>query len=243
MPTPSPRSAEGRRPTRAATLRQEEPPTTDAESAAAAARTASTAPVSDPEPPAVTLDAAVADWSQDTLRAQFAWGIGLLTAWVGGAKAVREAQRDAADRCEQACLRAGEQLQSARDWSQAASVHGDLIRAQSEEALRLWTELQQASASALAQTFERAVAGWSETSQASLAGLSRWVQVQASMPTSPEVIEAEAEHLTNPLAAGAIGWPAQEAMRQGMNIASSLWNDWMDWSQKNIPTRPGVSVH
>lgn len=180
---------------------------------------------------ATTLDEALAAWSGDAGRTWAGLGLQLAAAWLQGARAVREEQRAAAERAEAACLAAGQRLQSAADWQHAAAIQADLLREQLEDNLQTALRI-----GALWRDNGLALAGqWAEgVTQAQASGfdnITRLAQVQAALPTTPEVLEAEAEHLANPLAAGPLMWPAQEAMRQGMGVATSVWNDWVQSTQ------------
>lgn len=191
------------------------------------ASAAGAAPAAD----ATTLDEALSAWSGDAGRTWAGIGLALAAAWLQGARAVREEQRAAAERAEAACLAAGERLQSAADWQHAAAIQADLLREQLEDnvqtALRIGT-LWRDSTIALAGQW---VEGCTRAQSSGFDNITRLAQVQAALPTSPEVLEAEAEHLANPLAAGPLMWPAQEAMRQGMGVATSVWNDWVQSAQ------------
>jgi hypothetical protein len=180
---------------------------------------------------ATTLDEALAAWSGDAGRTWAGLGLQLAAAWLQGARAVREEQRAAAERAEAACLAAGQRLQSAADWQHAAAIQADLLREQLEDSVQtalrigsLWRDNTLALAGQCAEGFVQAQASGFDN-------ITRLAQVQAALPTTPEVLEAEAEHLTNPLAAGPLMWPAQEAMRQGMSMATSVWNDWVQTAQ------------
>lgn len=212
---------------------------------AATSRAADARPVDTPAD-ASTLDAALSGWTIDTGRAQAAWGMSILATVISATKSAREVQREAAERAESACLEAGRRLQSASDWTQAASAQADWLRSQSDESLRYWSRLAEIATRSSAETFQQSIEGWSKASTAAMEGMTRWAQVQAALPTTPEVMEAEAEHLTNPLSASPLGWPAQEAMRQGLGFATSLWNDWVDWSTRAATpaaSRSGATVH
>ena len=229
--------------------RRSAPPASPVPDVASVERLAS-APAIDPASSAAgthvdasSWDAALSGWTTDTGRAVLAWGFSMTAALLAGAKATRDVQREAAERAEAACLAAGERLQSTRDGLQAVGVQSDWLRAQNDEAMRLWTRLAEIGARTGAEVVQRTVEGWSSTSSVALAGLGRWAEVQAALPTTPEALQAEAEHVANPLAAGPLAWPAQEAWRQGMSFASSMWNDWVDWSHRGAGRVTGATVH
>lgn len=230
MPAPTPRTVDNRKAGRAlASAEPARPPETPATGGTPEAPFAEGPR---PEPAeASSLDAALSGWAMETSRAQMACAMSVFGALVGASRAVREVQRDTAERAEAACEQAGERLQSARDLTHAATLQAEWLRAQGDEALRYWTRLSEIAGESGAQTFQRALEGWTRASTAAFEGMSHWARVQAALPTSAEAIEAEAEHLTNPLSASPLAWPAQEAVRQGVGLATSLWNDWLDWSK------------
>ena len=71
-----------------------------------------------------TLDA----WSMQATRDQLAWEIGTCSALLRGARALREAQMQAAERAEATHLQAAEQLLTARGIADVAGVQMDLLR-------------------------------------------------------------------------------------------------------------------
>jgi hypothetical protein len=183
---------------------------------------------------AATLDEALSAWSGDAGRAWANLGFSLCAAWLQGARALREEQRAAAERAEAACVAAGEKLQSAGDWQRAAAVQADFLRAQLEDNVQTVLRLAAIARDNAAALARRAAEGLSDAQLSGFNGLSRWAQVQAALPNSVEALEAEAEHLANPLAASPLVWPAQEALRQGMGFANSMWNDWVETAQRRM---------
>lgn len=225
MPANAPRSA-------AASRKRSAPatPTQDAESANDAVA---------PEPQAAqadasTLDEALAAWSGDAGRSWASFGLNLAAAWLQGARALREEQRAAAERAEAACLATGQRLQRAGDWQHAAAIQADFLREQVDDTMETTLRLAGIARDSALKLASRMAEGWGDAQLSGFNGLSRWAEVQAKLPTSPEVLEAEVEHVANPFTAGPMMWPAQEAMRQGMTLASSVWNDWLENSQRKM---------
>lgn len=181
-----------------------------------------------------TLDEALSAWSVDAGRAWAAFGLNLYAAWLQGTRALREEQRAAAERAEAACLATGQRLQRAGDWQHAATIQGDFLREQAEDAMETALRLGNIARDNALAVASRIAEGWSDAQLSSFNGATRWAEVQAKLPTSPEALEAEAEHLTNPLTAGPLMWPAQEAMRQSMNLYSTVWHDWIESSNRRV---------
>lgn len=182
-----------------------------------------------PEAPPPAIDSALDAWGAQAARDQLAWQINTCRALLRGAKAVREAQMQAAERAEAACLEAADQVLSARGIGDLGSLQLDLARRSAEAAMQHCTHLGEVVGRSWTEAIEEAAAGWTRMSTASWQGLLQWSRWQASLPASAEVVEAEVEHLTNPIAASPAVWPAQEAARQAMSLAASTWNDWLSW--------------
>jgi hypothetical protein len=182
----------------------------------------------------VTLDEALSAWSSDAGRAWARFGLGLAATWLQGTHSLREAQRAAAERAEAACLDTGKQLETVSDWQRAAMIQADFLREQVEEAVNTAVRLGEIARDSTLALATRTAEGWGQAQLSGFNGMRRWAQVQAALPTTPEVLEAEAEHVTNPLAAMPMVWPAQEAVRQGMGLASSFWNDWVESTQGRV---------
>jgi hypothetical protein len=176
-------------------------------------------------PPAIdsTLDAWVAQFA----REQLAWQIGVSRAMLRGAKAMREAQMETAERAETACLKAGEQLLAARGVGEVSALQLDLLRAGGEEVLQHWTHLNEVAGRSLSEALQEAATGWSRLGAAAWDGLLQWSRWQAWVSPQSDLVEAEVEHMTNPIAASPMVWPAQEATRQAMSLAAQTWNDWL----------------
>jgi len=176
-------------------------------------------------PPAIdsTLDA----WSSQAARESLSWQIDTCRALLRGAKAVREAQVQAAERAEASYLKAAEQLLSARSVADIGSLQLELLRANAEESLQHLTHLGELATRGWAETLQQAAEGWTRLGAAAWEGALQWSRWQASLPASADLVEAEMEHVTNPIAASPMVWPAQEATRQAMSLAAQTWNDWL----------------
>lgn len=175
-----------------------------------------------------TLDGVIDGYSEATAKEQLAWEIAACTAWLRGAQAVRETQLAASRRAQEAHESAAAQLKQARTPSDIAAVQLALVRSNAEGALALAAELGQVAAKNAVDLWSESAAGFTRLHGAALQGLLQWTRVQARMPQD-EAIEAEVEHVTSPIAASPLVWPAQEATRQAMTLAASTWNDLLSW--------------
>jgi hypothetical protein len=188
------------------------------------------------QPPQPTIDSTLDAWAAQFAREQLAWQIGISRALLRGAKAMREAQMQAAERAEAAYLKAGEQLLQARGVADIGALQLEMARAAGERVLLHATRLGEVSGRGLAETLEEAASGWTRLSAAAWDGLLQWSRWQAWAAPQGELVEAEVEHVTNPIAASPMVWPAQEATRQAMSVAASTWNDWLNsWSATSRP--------
>jgi hypothetical protein len=175
-----------------------------------------------------TLDTVIDGYSEATAKEHLAWEIAACTAWLRGAQAVRETQLAASRRAQQAHEGAAERLRQARTPSDIAAVQLELARSNAEGALALAGELAQVAAKNVADLWAESANGLARLHGAALNGALQWRQVQARMPQD-EAIEAEVDHVTSPIAASPLVWPAQEATRQAMTLAASTWNDLLSW--------------
>lgn len=175
-----------------------------------------------------TLDTVIDGYSEATAKEQVAWGIAASTAWLRGAQAVRETQLVASRRAQQAHEDAAAQLKRARTPSDIAAVQLALARSNAEGALALAAELGQVAVKNAVDLWSESAAGVTRLNGAALASALEWTRVTARMPQD-EAIEAEVEHVTSPIAASPLVWPAQEATRQAMTLAASTWNDLLSW--------------
>jgi hypothetical protein len=182
-------------------------------------------------PPAI--DSALDAWSASTAREQLAWQINLCRAMLRSAKAVRQVQVEAAEHAEQAQMRAADQLLSARGVSEFAELQFALWRTNAEEATQYWSRLGETAVRSAAEALQESAAGWMRVSEAAWEGLSQWSRWQASVPQTAEVVEAEVEHVANPLNASPWVWPAQEAARQAFDVAAGAWRDWLSAANGN----------
>jgi hypothetical protein len=72
-------------------------------------------------------------------------------------------------------------------------------------------------------------AGWVEFNEAAWKAAGQWFGEFAKDGAGLQRIEAEVDHVVNPWTASPFAWPAQEATRQAMTLATSAWNDWLTW--------------
>jgi hypothetical protein len=175
-----------------------------------------------------TLDGVIDGYSETTAREQLAWEIATCTAWLRGAQAVRETQLAASRRAQEAHESAARQLQRAQSPSDIAAVQLSLARSNAEGALMLAAELGRVAASNAVELWNESATGLARLHSAAWTSAVQWGRIQARMPQD-EAIEAEVDHVTSPIAASPLVWPAQEATRQAMTLAASTWNDLLSW--------------
>ena len=168
-------------------------------------------------PAAPAIDSALDAWSSGTAREQLAWEIGACRALVRGARALRQAQMEAADRAESIQLRAADQLLSARGVTDFASIQFELLNAHAQETMNYWSSLVEVGIRNATETMQEGAAGWVRLSTATWDGLAQWSRWQASIPQTADLVEAEVEHVAHPFIASPMVWPAQEAARQAFD--------------------------
>lgn len=194
---------------------------------AAAPLTAPSAPAT-PAPADDTLDAVIDGYSEAAAKEQLSWEIATCTAWLRGTQAVRETQLAAARRAQEAHENLAAQLERARTPSDIATVQLALLRSNAEGALALAAELGRVATNNMVDLWNESTAGLARMQAAAFDSAVQWGRIQARMPQD-EAIEAEVDHLTSPIAASPLVWPAQEATRQAMTLAASTWNDLLSW--------------
>ncbi|HXD06502.1 MAG TPA: phasin family protein [Burkholderiaceae bacterium] len=146
------------------------------------------------------------------------------------AHAIREAQLETNVRAQEAHEQAAAQLESARTLPEVFGVPASLIQSNAAGSFQHWSHLAVLMQQMQIERAGDALSSLARIQRAAFESMLQLLRVQASMPTSPEVMEAEVEHVTSPLTASPMVWPAQEASRQAMSMASTAWNDWVDWS-------------
>jgi len=181
---------------------------------------------------AETLDNALDDWSQTTAKEQIAWEISAANAMLRNAQALSEAQLDSARRTQKAHEQAALQLEQAQDINELAAVQMSLARADAQSLLEHWSRIGQTATRGALEAWSEAMSGCARLQNAAVSSWLQWSKLQQSVPANPEVLEAEMEHVANPVAATPLVWPAQEATRQAMTLAASTWNDWLSWTGK-----------
>ncbi|MED5619973.1 phasin family protein [Ideonella sp. BN130291] len=169
-------------------------------------------------------------WPAQAARDHLAWEIASCSAVLRGARALREAQMQAAERAEQAHLQAAERLLTAGGLDEIADIQLQLLRTDAEQALQYWQRLSELATRGALDTLQEAMAGWAQASASAWSGMSQWTRLPGALQATAEKAEAEVEHAANPLAASPLVWPAQEATRQAMDLANATWNDWMSWT-------------
>jgi hypothetical protein len=169
-------------------------------------------------------------WPIQASRDHLAWEIATCSAVLRGARGLREAQMQAAERAEQSHLEAAERLLGATGLDEMADIQLQLLRADAEQALQYWTRMGELATRGSLEACQEAMAGWARWSATACGGLSQWGRWPTTVRASAEQAEAQVEHVANPLAATPLVWPAQEATRQALDLANATWNDWMSWT-------------
>jgi hypothetical protein len=71
--------------------------------------------------------------------------------------------------------------------------------------------------------------GWVQFNEAAWKAAGQWMGALPNDSAGLERMEAEVEHVVSPVAASPFIFPAQEATRQAMSLATAAWNDWLSW--------------
>ena len=77
--------------------------------------------------------------------------------------------------------------------------------------------------------WKEGAAGWMQFNEAAWKAAAQWFGGLSKDSEGLQRIEAEVDHVMSPVAASPFVWPAQEAARQAMTLATATWNDWLDW--------------
>jgi len=194
---------------------------------AAARSTSSNANAHASDEPAL-LDQVLDDLSQNAAKEQIAWEISTANAVLRNTQALSEAQLDTTMRVQQVHEKAAQQLEQAQGLNELAAVQMRLAQADLQTAFELWARFSQTAAVGAMQAVSEAVSSCARMQNAMLSSLTQWSRLSAALPSRPGVPEAEVEHATNPVAASPMmAWPAQQATRQAMTMATTTWNDWL----------------
>lgn len=189
-------------------------------------------------PPAI--DTALDAWSARATRENLAFEITACRALLRSAKAWREAQLQSAERTEANYLRAADRLLAARGLEDFAEIQADLLRQDGEQVAQYWNELADLTARNSLAAIQELSEAWLRASSAMWQGMSQWSQLQSKLGGDADLVEAEVEHVTNAWSANPWVWPAQEAARQSMTVASSAWNEWLSWPNKVMGMSAGA---
>jgi len=176
------------------------------------------------------LDIVLDEWSENTAKEQIAWEISASTALLRNAQTLREAQLEAAQRAQKAHEQAAAQLKKAHGINDLAAVQMELARADAEGFMQYWSKLGELTTKGALDVWNESASGYARMQTAAWSALLQFSKVQAALPANSEVFEAEVEHVTSPLTASPLVWPAQEATRQAMSLAATTWNDLLSWS-------------
>ena len=80
--------------------------------------------------------------------------------------------------------------------------------------------------------WKEGAAGWMQFNEAAWKAAAQWFGGLSKESADLERIEAEVDHVVSPMAASPFVWPAQEAARQAMTLATATWNDWLAWQER-----------
>ena len=80
--------------------------------------------------------------------------------------------------------------------------------------------------------WKEGAAGWVQLNEAAWKAAGQWFGGLSGDPAGLQRLEAEVDHVANPVTASPLVWPAQEATRQAMTLATVAWNDWLTWQQR-----------
>ena len=83
-------------------------------------------------------------------------------------------------------------------------------------------------------------AGWMQFNEAAWKAAAQWFGGLSKDSEGLQRIEAEVDHVMSPVAASPFVWPAQEAARQAMTLATATWNDWLDWQGRASDASSGT---
>ena len=179
---------------------------------------------------AASLDATLDHWSNDQLKEQLSLGIDAMNWIVRSVQSLRELQLATAQRAGAAYREAADQLKSATGVADFNALQLKLARENTQAAVDYLTQLGEATTRHAGEAVEAATSHLTRLQTLGWSTMAQWSQLQAALPQQPDVVEAEFEHLANPLAASPFAWPAQEATRQAFGFANSAWNDLVNWS-------------
>jgi hypothetical protein len=176
------------------------------------------------------IDAMLDDWSQSAAKEQIAWEISASNAVLRNAQALREAQLDATMRAQQAHEQCALQLEEANSINDLAVVQMSLAQAEAQSVFEYWAKLNESTTRGMLEACAEAANGCVRWQNAAWSAWLRLSQLRALLPRNAEELEAEVEHVTNPVTASPLVWPALEATRQAMTLATNSWNDWLSWT-------------
>jgi len=88
--------------------------------------------------------------------------------------------------------------------------------------------------------WKEGAAGWMQFNEAAWKAAAQWFGGLSKDSEGLQRIEAEVDHVMSPVAASPFVWPAQEAARQAMTLATATWNDWLDWQGRASDASSGT---
>lgn len=164
-------------------------------------------------------------WSFGVAKESLAEELGVSSAVLRGAMAVREMQIEAARRTHAAHAKAAEQAKAAHSVGELSSVGLMVAQADAEGAVRYWSELASIVAKSGLESWNEAFGAWARTQGIAQSVGQQWLEAAAS--ARPETLEAQVEHATTPVTSSPFVWPAQEAVREAMTVGARSWNEWL----------------
>jgi hypothetical protein len=177
-------------------------------------------------------EAALDRWSDLTAREFAAWSLGATASMLRGVQAVQQAQLEAARDAQQIHEQAAAQLDTVHSFADFARLQMTLAQSDSQVALQSMSKIGELASRQAIDALNDSAAGWAHFSNTAWTAALDWMNGLARTPSAVEAAEAEMSPIVNAVAAGPIAWPAQEAARQAMTMATSAWNDWLTWSNR-----------
>jgi hypothetical protein len=168
-----------------------------------------------------SLDDAVERWQLGLAKEGLHDELTASNALLRGAQALREMQISAARSTQRAHAKAAEQLAAARSVSELSRVAMQLAQTDTEAALRYWTDWAGIAVRTGLDSWNDALGMFARAQALTQEAAQRWSDAAAA--AKPETLQAQVEHVTTPLTASPLVWPAQEALREMVSLGSRPW--------------------
>ena len=157
---------------------------------------------------------------------------------------LREAQLATNQKARAQHEQAAQELEAIPSLADAFSVQISLLQSNLQGALDHWNRIGEACSTGQADAFARIADAWLKLPTSLLDSAQQWSQLRSKEgPAAMEEIEASVDHLVNPALASPMLWPAQEAAREAMSLATTALNDWLTWSTHRHPGPQSSAVH